>query len=69
MIGSGVVEAGEKDNGQQNKAYCLPSCVFIMAVLLTLHFNSEGLTQAMDCVLMQLAAESKLKEVIIRYIL
>lgn len=40
-----------------------------MAVLLTLHFNSGGLTQAMDCALMQLAAESKLKEVIIRYIL
>lgn len=64
-----MVEAGEKGSGQRNNAYFLPSCLCIMAVLLTLHFNSGGLTQAMDCALMQLAAESKLKEVIIRYIL
>lgn len=52
VIGSGVAGAGEKDKGQRSKAYCLPLCISITAVSLTLHFNSEGLTQSMDCALM-----------------
>lgn len=68
-VRSGIEEAGEQDSSQLKKVSCLPLCISVTAVLLTLHFNSEWLNQAMDCVLMQLAAESRLKEVIIRYIL
>lgn len=63
MTGSGVEEAEERDTGQWNKAHC-PSP--LMAVSLTVHFSSEGLTQQRACALMQLAAESKLNEAIIR---
>lgn len=65
MTGSGVEEAEERENGQWNKAHCPPPLV---AVSLTVHFSSEGLTQQRGCALMQLAAESKLKEAIIRCI-